>query len=132
MADGPPARLRLGLQPHLSLLALDYPIDEYVIAVKKREALRSEASNAVERGVRPAAKRKRVPPPQRGRIYLAVYRYHNRLYYKRLDAPAFKLLEALRRGRTLPQAIATAGPRITPEKVRDWFATWTELGWFCQ
>jgi hypothetical protein len=34
IADAPPAKLRLALQPYLSLLALDWAIDDYVIALK--------------------------------------------------------------------------------------------------
>ena len=44
-----PAKLRLGLQPYLTLLELSYPLDEFVISVKKQESsLRSEASNAID------------------------------------------------------------------------------------
>ena len=48
--DAPAAKLRLGLQPYLSLLDLNYPVDDFLIAVKKREldVLRGEASNAVD------------------------------------------------------------------------------------
>lgn len=50
LADAPPAKLRLGLQPYLSLLALDWPVNDYVLAVKQREALRAEASNTIDHG----------------------------------------------------------------------------------
>ena len=44
-----PEKLRLGLQPYLTLLEMNYPLDDFVSAVKKRDiAMRSEASNAVE------------------------------------------------------------------------------------
>jgi hypothetical protein len=36
--DTPPSRLRLGLQPYLSLLDPDYAVDDFLIAVKKRES----------------------------------------------------------------------------------------------
>ena len=45
LARTPPDRLRLGLQPYLTLLDLRHPIDTYVISVKRRDAMRSEASN---------------------------------------------------------------------------------------
>ena len=131
IADTPPAKLRLALQPYISLLALDWPLDDYVLAVKKRDALRSEASNVIDHGPR-AASRKSVPLPRRGRVWLIVHRYKLRLYYKRVDAPAFKMLTALAAGRTLTQAVAAAGRGVKPEQVRDWFATWMELGWFCK
>ena len=35
--DTPPSKLRLDSQPYLSLLELDYAVDDFLIAVKKRE-----------------------------------------------------------------------------------------------
>ncbi len=131
LAGTPPTRLRVGLQPYLSLLELNWPVDDYVIAVKQRDALRSAASNAVDHGPR-AVVRKRVAVPRRRRVQVAVHRLNNRLYYKRLDRPAFLMLAALRSGRTLVQAVAAAGPRVRPEDVRTWCATWMELGWLCR
>lgn len=131
IAGTPPTKLRLGLQPYLSLIAAEWPVDDYVLAVKKRDALRSEASNAIDRAPR-VTTRKRVPRPKRAKAWIVVHRYHHRLYYKRVSAAAFRVLTALGAGRTLGQAIAAAGPRVKPEQVREWFATWMELGWFCQ
>jgi hypothetical protein len=131
LAGTPPARLRLDLQPYLSVLTVDYAVDDYVIAVKEREALRGEASNAVDHGPR-SVTGKKISRPRRQRLHLVVHRYQNRLYYKRLDRPGFRMLEALRSGRTLVQAITAAGPRVKPEQVRDGFAAWIKLGWFCR
>ncbi|MBM3854331.1 MAG: DUF2063 domain-containing protein, partial [Verrucomicrobia bacterium] len=100
IAGSPPARLRLALQPYLTLLALDWPVDDYVIAVKQRDALRAEASHAVDRGPR-SAPRKRVPWPRRGRVHVVVHRYDNRLFYKRVEPGAFRILAALAAGRTV-------------------------------
>lgn len=131
IADARPAKLRLALQPYVTLLALDWPLDEYVIAVKQREALRSETSNAVDRAPRFASLR-RVPRPRRQRVFIAVHRHDNRLYYKRVAAPAFAMLETLAAGHTLARAVAAAGEKVTAQEVREWFATWMELGWFCR
>jgi hypothetical protein len=131
LAAVPPNRLRLGLQPYLSLLVFEWPVDDYVLAVKKRDALRREASNAIDRAPR-AVSRKKIPLPHRGRVYIAVHRYRHLLYYKRLVPSAFRMLEALAAGSTLTQAVAAAGHRVKPDQVRDWFATWMELGWFCR
>jgi hypothetical protein len=130
LARTPATRLRLGLQPYVTLLALRHPIDTYVIAVKRRDALRSEASNtpgavAVRRTVRRAA----LPRPRQ--THVAVHRHNNRLFYKRLDPAAYRILEALRRGDTLSRAIAAAGPRVRPAQVKSWFTSWMALGWFC-
>lgn len=129
LASTPPTKLRLALQPYISLIATEWPIDDYVLAVKQREALRSEASNAVDRAPREAASKK-IPFPRRAKTYIVVHRYHHTLYYKRVEAPAFRMLEALAAGKTLAHAVAAAGPRVKTEQVREWFATWMELGWF--
>ncbi|MSU65672.1 MAG: DUF2063 domain-containing protein [Opitutus sp.] len=131
LAPAFPARLRLALQPYLSLLVLEWPVDDYVIAVKQRDALRDEASNVVNRGPRARAG-KRVARPRRGRVYVVVHRYHERLFYKRLAAPAFKILAAIAAGQPMARAVAAAGRRVKPAEVQEWFATWMELGWFCR
>lgn len=130
IARTPPARLKLRLQPYVTLLALEHPVDDYVIAVKKRDVLRAEASNA-STGARRGEREKRVTRPKRERVWVAVHRLDHRLYYKRLSRPAFQVLAALRDGRTLPQAVAAAGRGVTADDVQAWFATWMQLGWFC-
>jgi hypothetical protein len=127
----PPSRLRLGLQPYISLLALNHAVDDFVIAVKKRDALRAEASNATTSSHLDEPTKK-VRLPRRERVYVAVHRLENRLYYKRLNVSAFKVLTAMRDGEPLTRAVAAAGRGATPEDVREWFATWMELGWFCR
>ncbi|HWA88054.1 MAG TPA: putative DNA-binding domain-containing protein [Opitutus sp.] len=130
-AGTPPSRLRLGLQPYISLLALNHPVDDYVIAIKHRDALRAEASNATTSTHR-VARVKRIARPHRERVYVAVHRLDGRLYYKRLEPAAFKILGALREGAPLSRAIAAGGRKLKPAQARDWFATWMELGWFCR
>ena len=130
IAGTPPARLRLRLQPYLSLLALDFPVDDFVIAVKRRDALRAEASNAWEAGARAVRRSKRVPSPRRGRIYLVVHRHSGRLYYKRVELRAYRLLEAIGSGRPLARALSAAGGKVRPAQIEEWFATWMKLGWF--
>ncbi|MDB6127032.1 MAG: hypothetical protein JWM35_928 [Verrucomicrobia bacterium] len=126
-----PARLRLGVQPYVSLLELKHPVDRYVIAVKRRDSLRSEASNATT-STRAASRSKSVPLPKPGRTWVAVHRVDNQLYYKRLEPAAFRILVALRDGESLARALLAGGPAVTPAQVRDWFALWTELGWLCR
>ncbi|MEO6875478.1 MAG: putative DNA-binding domain-containing protein [Opitutaceae bacterium] len=126
-----PARLKLGLQPYVRLLALQHPVDNYVLAVKRRDTLRAEASNATA-AEHSEARLRRVPLPRRERVWMAVHRVDNRLYYKRLELPAFKILTALRDGQTLNRAVAAGGRGVTAEQVQDWFALWTTLGWLCR
>jgi hypothetical protein len=130
IADRPPTRLRLGLQPYLSLLALDYAVDDFVVAVKKNGALRTDASNTPNAAPR-AARLRRAPRPGRGRVYVAVHRYDNRIYFKRLEPAAYRVLRALHAGRTIAQAVGGARG-ITPEQLQAWFKNWVELGWLCR
>ncbi|MBX3748877.1 MAG: putative DNA-binding domain-containing protein [Opitutaceae bacterium] len=125
----PGSRLRLSLQPHVRLLALRYPVDEFALAVKDA-ALRGDASNAVVASRRRLSRR--VRRPRAAPTWLAVHRHEGKIYYKRLDAPAHRILTALRSGRTLTQAVATAGRGVQPDQVRAWFTTWMHLGWFCR
>ena len=138
--DTPPSKLRLALQPYLSLLELDYAVDDFLIAVKKRESnvLRGEASNAVDSGPTARARRKRIRPPKREKVYVAVHRHDNMLYYKRLDPEAFAILTALSRGATVEDACVeavNASVRTDIDwsaRIKEWFDNWAALGWFCR
>jgi len=129
-----PAELRLALQPHITLLALNYPVDEIVLALKERTT-RGDASNAVSEPTSHQASR-RIRPPKPQSIFVAVHRHELDLYYKRLDPEAFTLLCALREGATLEaaceQAISSCTREITdwPAQIRAWFENWAALGWF--
>ncbi len=137
LAGTNPAKLRLALQPYLQLLLLDHPVDDFLLAIKKREALlRGDASNAPT-GVRRAQARK-VPRPRRRKCAVAVHRHGGRIYFKRLEPEACKVLLALRAGRPLAAALAAGLPRTKnpradwAAKVQGWFANWMQLGWFCK
>jgi hypothetical protein len=130
-----PARLRLRLQPHLSLLHLRYHLDDFLIQIKSAERLRDEASNSLaERRARwrRGLKRRLRPEP----LFLAVHRYQDTVYYKRLEPAQFRLLSALKAKATLAQACiaAAAAPDARSDLalfIKSWFETWASLGWFC-
>jgi len=141
LLDVPAARhgkLRFELQPYLQLLRLEYAVDEFVLAVKQREAglLRGDASNA------PSAlrrlRKKKVALPERSRTHVAVHRLNGQIYFKRLEPAAYRVLTALRRGETLERALAAGIPRAKKSRdewaarVQGWFRTWMELGWLCR
>ena len=139
LLDTPPAKLRLRLQPYLSLLELNHAVDKFLLAVKKREAdvLRDEASNTFQAMPAARKRRRRIRLPKPERVYLAVHRHHNQLYYKRLEPEAFAILLSLARGRTLANACAAAlrtskGERDWNGQLREWFHDWSVLGWFCR
>ncbi|MDD5261469.1 MAG: DNA-binding domain-containing protein [Methylacidiphilales bacterium] len=136
LLDLDPAKAQLSLQPYITFLALDYPIDNFVLAVKKHEALRGEASNAMDSAPK-AAKLNNVPLPKREKIFVAVHRHENALYYKRLEPEAFVLLNSLRKGASLEtacrRALRGASPQVDwQSKIKEWFQNWSALGWFCQ
>lgn len=137
--DTPPSKLKLGLQPYLSLLELDFAVDDFLIAVKKRESdvLRGEASNAKDAAPKTRGHRKRVRFPKREKVYLAVHRHDNVLYYKRLEEEEYAILKLLDRGVAVDDACieaVTASSRATvdwPAQIKQWFESWSTLGWFC-
>ncbi len=127
---------RLCLQPHLQLLDLRYPVDELVLAVHKETPPSDIASNAVSQRKRKS--RSGLPRMRRSAIYLAVHRFDNSVYYRRIDREAFLLLSSLRQQHTLAESIelAFAGSKLSPEgqaqKIQESFAHAAELGWFCR
>jgi hypothetical protein len=128
------AKIRLQLQPHLTLLKLDNEVDDFLIELKKNSGLRSEASNAMEQNRR--HKKTRLARGLKRRTnFLAVHRFQDLVYYKRLEPGQFCLLSALQNGATLEKACAElAALRISGdlgETVQKWFSSWALLGWFC-
>ncbi|HWB61007.1 MAG TPA: DNA-binding domain-containing protein, partial [Chthoniobacteraceae bacterium] len=131
-----PAKLRLGLQPYIALLELDYPVDDFILALKKHDALRAEASNAKTSAPK-ATRLKKVPLPRRKKTCVAVHRHENSLYYKPLTPESYALLTALRKGRTITDACERAFRNAPTNidwstKIKDWFQSWSSLGWFCK
>jgi hypothetical protein len=124
-----PAKLRLELQPHVTLLELNYPLDDFVIAVK-RQALRGDASNAMS-GKRAKHSARSAARPKRTHVYVAVYRQHNMIYYKRMEPMEYKIVCALRDGKTVGKACESV-KGVNGAKVGTWFRQWAQLGWFCK
>lgn len=131
-----PATLRIGLQPHLTLLQLEHPIDDFVLALRKHAEVRDTNSNTkVEATERKPARRPRRPRPQR--IQVAVHRHGNAVYYKRLEPAAFAILQALQSGETLADACVRGAEIAAPEPpfgavLQGWFHNWASLGWMCE
>ncbi len=123
------------LQPHIRLLELNYPVDDLLIRVR-RELVESDiVSNAVTERVHSRTKRRRLPAAER--IFLAVHRADNSVYFKRLDRPASTILCALRDGKSLSEAIDDVdwSGQASDEAMADvqkWFAYWSAAGWFCK
>jgi hypothetical protein len=127
---------RLALQPHLQLLALQYPADDLVLDMHQHQ--KRESSEA---GTRPESMEEDTYQPLRLRkraTWLAIHRADFSLYYKRLTRAEYQTLSALREGHTLPEALEAgfAGSQLVIgmqlNLVRRWFAHWAELGWICK
>jgi hypothetical protein len=130
---GPDSRLLL--QPHLQLLELGYPVDNLVLAVKKGMPETDIVSSAAnQREMRACVK---LPQTKRQRVYLAVHRFEDSVYYRRIARETFLLLGALRSASSVAEAVTQAfeETKLTAkgqtELLRESFALASELGWVC-
>jgi Putative DNA-binding domain len=108
-----------GLQPHLRMLALRFPVDNLRIQVNERRTRKIRAS--------------RLTPAQ---TFVAVYRLNDSVYYRRLESEEYHLLDAIGQGNAIRKAIRSVfDNRCTSIEQRSmlerWFAVWAELGWLC-
>ena len=136
LAGATPAKLRLQLQPYIQLLDLRFPVDDLLLAVRDDEDT-DFASNAFNE----RRKRRKVSAVARlkpSRIFLAVHRLDDSVYFRRLDREEFVILKELRAAKTLHRAIESAlGKSAIPADdraatVQNWFQAWAALGWFCR
>jgi Putative DNA-binding domain len=132
-AIGPESRL--SLQPYLQLLELSYPVDSLVLAVKKRAPEAEIVSSAASK--RESQTRLKLPTMRQERVWLAVHRFDDSVFYRRIDRETFLLLSALRSGTTVSKAVALAfdktklNAEAQANLLRDSFAHASALGWFC-
>jgi hypothetical protein len=126
---------RLSLQPHLRLVALDFPIDDLVLDLHKGE--KRQTSEAGVRHEDEEDAPAKLPPLRRKATWLAAHRVDFSVYYLRLKRGEFVTLAALEAGAPLGQAIEDGiiSSRVPsarrPQLVRQWFTSWSELGWIC-
>jgi hypothetical protein len=136
LAGANPTKLRLQLQPYIKLLDLRYPVDDLLFAVRHDEdtEFTSNAFNERRKRTKVLAVARLKPLP----IFLAVHRFDNSVYFRRLDGEEFVVLKEFRAGKTLHRAIESALRRGAisaddrPGTVQHWFQAWAALGWFCQ
>jgi hypothetical protein len=124
------------LQPHLRLLDLRYPVDQMLLGIRREQRVIDIASNAVT-DLPPRRRGPKRSLPKRQKVFLAVHRADDSVYFKRLDAEAFAILCDLRDGKRLSDAVEhvewreTSGEQAA-ERIQAWFALWASLGWFCK
>ena len=127
---------RFELQPYLRLLELDYPVDEMLFAIRQQQREVDIVSNAVTERPQRRRPRKRAVP-RREKIFLAVHRIDNSVYFKRLDPDAFGILRGLREGKPLSEAVecvdwSDGSGEVAAANLEAWFALWASFGWFCK
>jgi hypothetical protein len=111
---------RAVLQPHVRLLALRYLVDDLRIQVNERRITRIQASRL-----------------RRSRLFVAVYRLNDSVYYRRLEPREHRLLGAIGEGYSIEAAIrrafsnGSASPGQQQSMLERWFAVWAQLGWLC-
>ncbi len=118
-----------GLQPCISLLELQYPVDDLRIKVQAAgEDEHGAASNAVirrkERGI--VRTYSKVTPAE---TFLAVHRIGFIVYYRRLAPHEYRILVALREGRAIGEVVASME---SSDNLELWFASWARMGWLCK
>lgn len=126
---------RLSLQPHLRLVELEFPVDDLVLNLHKKEKRQTSEAGVQHEDQEDAPAR--LPALRRQQTWLASHRVDYSVYYLRLKRGEFHTLSAIRDGHTLGDAIE-AGITIArvpsarkPQLIREWFANWAELGWIC-
>lgn len=131
-----PDTVKLHLQPYISLLDCDYAFDEYLCDRESKEHSHRESGIVQKRN----AKSRRMKLPKAEKVYIAVHRFDNSVYYKRLEQDSFVLLSAISRGADLQTALEHTIATVYGEsdetmalfsKLPRMFATWSELAWFC-
>jgi hypothetical protein len=121
------------LQPHLQLLRLRFPVDEMVLAVHHSQPATDIVSSAATMHERSA--QVQLPRMRRAEIYLAVHRYDDSVYHRRLMRVQFRLLSALRDGHTIEAAAGHAleGAKLASQQgaaaIQEIFALASQLGW---
>lgn len=130
------AESQLTLQPHVRLVEAHYAIDDALIAVRNESGSRDTSSNNASTG-HVSRRTRALREMKREAVYIAVHRFEDTVYYRRLAAEDYRLLLALQQGVALGEAIDIAfdGSLIPeherPAHLQSAFAYWTNMGWFC-
>uniref|UniRef100_A0A7V4XTS0 DUF2063 domain-containing protein n=1 Tax=Acidobacterium capsulatum TaxID=33075 RepID=A0A7V4XTS0_9BACT len=127
---------RLTLQPYLRLIEAHSAIDDALIAVRNEDGSSDGSSNSASTGY--AARRaRRLRAMPREHIFIAVHRYDDSVYYRRIEREDYQLLRAIEQGSTLGEAIEAAfhDSQLSEEEQPAWlqsaFGYFATMGWFC-
>ena len=126
---------RLALQPHVQLLALNYPADDIALSLHSKEKRQTSEAGLTQDDV--PDEPVRLPRLRRRPTWVAAHRVDMNVYYRRMEREEYKTLTAIVAGHSLAEALDAgfSGSSISeaqrPKRVLKWFATWAELGWIC-
>jgi len=104
-SEGP--ALRLILQPYITVLELEYPVDDIPLAVRKGQRFYTTSSGD--------GRRVPIKHPAPEKVFVAVHRTDFSVYYKRLAEDVYLLLSGIQDGLSLPDV--DCWPRVPA----DWF-----------
>jgi len=110
------ADIRFQFNPALRLLELDYPVNEYMTAVRQDRHMD-------------------IPQPEKS--FVVVYRCNFKVWRKDLDQDRFQLLSRLKDGETLGAALEACIllPDVNIDKLTsdlgEWFKEWSTEEFFC-
>lgn len=126
---------RLALQPHLCLLALNYPADDLVVCLHKSDKRQTSEAGVSHDDAEDSPVK--LPRLRSRPTWVAAHRLEDSVYYRRLKREEFLTLSAIRQGLSLADALETGfiGSRILQSRraglIQKWFGSWAELGWIC-
>lgn len=127
-----PTRLYFALQPHLTLLSLDWAVDAFV------QKNFSEGRNTETVRLNRAVEDCTALSPEKEEICLVVFRRQGSVFHKRIDRLPYRMLLMIQDGESLSGIIDRVGledGQLSEEELMrvfsESFATWISLGWLC-
>jgi len=113
----------------LRLLELSAPVHDLLLRLRERRRDKNDEA--------PVRKLPSRSLPKAQKTFLAVHRLDNSVYFKDIEPEAFAMLGALQKECTVSEAIeapdwAGHSEEQIGEAVRNYFANWASLGWFCK
>jgi len=137
--EAKPEALRIGLQPHISLLELQYAIEDFLLSGLEKSGMGTSEMGIVDRRKQPLKKPKRFFALKRQKHWVVVHRFRNVPYIKLVESPVFRFLSLLEKGHTLYEAceaFLTGNDKreenFSELQLLQWTQEFTVLGWFCR
>lgn len=128
------AETRIGLQPHVRLLALSYPVDEFMVRLRQGAGSSDVSSNNASTHRKAHRVRRGIQVPAEP-VWLAVHRQDFSVYYKRLSAEEYRMLTALQAGKPIGEIFSAGFDQSSineddrPGFLQDRFQQWSALRW---